>query len=146
MYKNILFPVDVSEEDSWKVGLPIAVEYAQHFGSTIHFLMVIPDIGTGIVAQYFPSNAEETLVEETNKALHDFTQAHVPAEIVHRHIIAKGPVYEGVIDTAEEIDADLILMEAHRPGLKDYLLGPNAAKVVRHSNRSVLVVREPMEG
>jgi nucleotide-binding universal stress UspA family protein len=26
--------------------------------------------------------------------------------------------------------------------LKDYLLGPNAAKVVRHSNRSVLVVRD----
>lgn len=33
-------------------------------------------------------------------------------------------------------------MAAHRPALKDYLLGPNAARVVRHSNCSVLVVRD----
>ena len=33
-------------------------------------------------------------------------------------------------------------MSANRPELKDYLLGPNAARVVRHSDVSVLVVRE----
>ncbi len=31
---------------------------------------------------------------------------------------------------------------SHRPELKDYLLGPNAARVVRHANCSVLVVRD----
>ena len=58
-----------------------------------------------------------------------------------QHIVAKGSVYECIIKTANEIKADLIVMSAHRPELKDYLLGPNAAKVVRHSDRSVLVVR-----
>ncbi|MGB1539516.1 MAG: universal stress protein [Rickettsiales bacterium] len=141
MYKNILVPVDVSEENSWAVSLPVALEYAKTFGSTLHFVTVIPDIGSGIVAQYFPPNSETKLVEETTEALHNFTEKHVPSHVPHRHIVAKGPVYEGIIDTAEEIDVDLILMEAHRPDLKDYLLGPNSAKVVRHSNRSVLVVR-----
>lgn len=142
MYKNILFPVDVTEDSSWKVALPVALEYARHFGSTLHFLTVIPDIGMKIVSQYFPSNVEAKMAEEVTKALHKFTENHVPKDIPLHHVIVKGAVYEGIIDTAESIDADLILMAAHRPELKDYLLGPNAAKVVRHSNKSVLVVRE----
>ena len=43
---------------------------------------------------------------------------------------------------ADETNADLIVMASHRPELKDFLLGPNAARVVRHANCSVLVVRE----
>jgi len=42
----------------------------------------------------------------------------------------------------QKIDADLIVLGANRPDLKDYLLGPNASRVVRHSARSVLVVRD----
>jgi nucleotide-binding universal stress UspA family protein len=33
-------------------------------------------------------------------------------------------------------------MGSHRPELSDYLLGPNAGKVVRHAKCSVMVVRE----
>jgi nucleotide-binding universal stress UspA family protein len=33
-------------------------------------------------------------------------------------------------------------MASHRPELSDYLLGPNAARIVRHAKQSVLVVRE----
>ena len=36
----------------------------------------------------------------------------------------------------------LIVMGSHHPELKDYLLGPNAAKVMRHADCSVMVVRE----
>jgi len=33
-------------------------------------------------------------------------------------------------------------MASHRPQLADYLLGPNAARVLRHSKVTVMVVRE----
>jgi nucleotide-binding universal stress UspA family protein len=36
----------------------------------------------------------------------------------------------------------VIVLASHRPELKDYLLGPNAARVVRHAKCSVLVVRD----
>ncbi|MFQ5760821.1 MAG: universal stress protein, partial [Acidiferrobacterales bacterium] len=42
---------------------------------------------------------------------------------------------------AEKAGCDLIVMASQRPELKDYLLGPNAARVVRHANCSVLVAR-----
>ncbi len=48
---------------------------------------------------------------------------------------------EEILRVAREIEADLILLAAHRPELKDFLLGPNAARVVRHFDGSVLVVR-----
>jgi nucleotide-binding universal stress UspA family protein len=43
---------------------------------------------------------------------------------------------------ADKLGCDAIVMAAHRPELRDYLLGPNAARVVRHANQSVLVVRD----
>ena len=56
-------------------------------------------------------------------------------------VAGHGTVYEEVLRVAGEIDADLIVMASHRPELRDYLLGPNAARVVRHAAMSVLVVR-----
>lgn len=141
MYKEILFPVDVTEESSWKLALPTMIEYANAFGSRIHVMTAVPDFGMSIVSQYFPEDAEEKILNETNEKLHKFTKTHFSDGLEIQHIVAQGPVYQCIIDTAERVNADLIVMAAHRPELKDYLLGPNAAKVVRHSKISVLVVR-----
>lgn len=59
-----------------------------------------------------------------------------------RHVVGRGTVYEEILRIAGEIGSDLIVIGSHRPELKDYLLGPNAARVVRHADCSVLVVRE----
>ena len=142
MYKDILFPVDLSEEGSWKFSLPVALEYAQAFNSRLHVMTVVSNYGMSIVQQYFPKGAIEEIVTKANTRLHDFVSEHIPSDIEVQHIIAKGAVYECIIDTAEKIKSDLIVMAAHKPDLKDFLLGPNAAKVVRHSSCSVLVVRE----
>lgn len=146
MYKDILFPVDITEEGSWDESLPVVLEYAKAFGATIHVVTVISDGSMSLVQQYFPKGSVQKLVEETNKSLHEFVQTYIPDDLKVQHIVAKGSVYECIIKTAEQIDADLIVMSAHRPELRDYLLGPNSAKVVRHSNRSVLVVRNHKKG
>lgn len=63
----------------------------------------------------------------------------VSAELVVKH----GTPYKVILDTAAELDADLIVMAAHRPSLKDYLLGPTTARVARHADCSVQIVRRP---
>ena len=65
----------------------------------------------------------------------------IPDSIRVQHIVGEGTIYKTIIETADQIGADLIIMGSHRPELQDYLLGPNAARVVRHSAKSVLVVR-----
>jgi nucleotide-binding universal stress UspA family protein len=142
MYKDILVPVDLEDESSWQSALGHAVELAKAFGARLHVLTVVPDFGMSLVAQYFPQDYEQQVVEEARQRLHAFTRDHVPTGVEVQHLVGHGRVYDEILRLSEEADCDLICMASHRPELRDYLLGPNAARVVRHSPRSVLVVRD----
>ena len=140
MYKNILVPVDLNQ-DSWQKALPAAVEYCNAFDSTLHVINVVPDFGLAVVGSYFPDDFEQKALEAARAQLHEFVRDHVPDGVKVQHIVGHGSVYNEILRVAREIKADLILLAAQRPELKDYLLGPNAARVVRHFEGSVLVVR-----
>jgi|TARA_Y100000588_G_scaffold266020_1_gene280809 nucleotide-binding universal stress UspA family protein len=141
MYKDILLPIDLGNESSWNRALPAAIEYCKAFGANLHVLTVMPDFGSPMVAQFFPDDHEGRMMQNANDVLHKFVADRVPDDINVQHVVADGTIYKTIIETAEDINADLIIMGSHRPELQDYLLGPNAARVVRHSSKSVLVVR-----
>ncbi|MDJ0949399.1 MAG: universal stress protein [Alphaproteobacteria bacterium] len=141
MYKDILLAIDLGEASSWKKALPTAVEYCKAFGSTLHLSTIVPDFGMAIVGSFFPEDFEEKALEKAKTELHAFAKKHVPDGVSVQHVVGQGTVYEEILRIAEDINCDLIVMASHRPELQDYLLGPNAARVVRHANTSVLVVR-----
>lgn len=66
---------------------------------------------------------------------------HYPHERVST-IVRIGPIYDEALTEAAEWGADLIVICSNRPTLATYLLGSNAAKIVRHATCSVLVVRK----
>jgi len=142
MYRDILLPIDLTDPSSWHKALPVALSFCRSFGARLHVVTVVPDFGMAIVGQYFPESFEKQMIEETRKALHAFVSEHVPAEVPVQHVVAHGTVYQEILRKANEIGVDLIVIGSHRPELRDYLLGPNAARVVRHAEMSVLVVRE----
>ena len=141
MYSNILLSVDLNAESSWQKALPTAVEICQVSGGSLHVLTVVPDFGMSIVDQYFPEGFEKEMGEKILESLKSFVKENVPDGVKVQHIVGEGTIYEVILKMADETNADLIVMASHRPELKDYLLGPNAARVVRHANCSVLVVR-----
>ncbi len=146
MYKIILYPIDITEQTSWESSLPVVKDFMIAFpNATLHVMTVVSSYGMSMIQQYFPKTSVDDIVKKANNDLHAFVKNNIPENIRVQHIIAKGAVYECIIKTAEQINADLIVMQAHRPEIKDYLLGPNAAKVVRHSNCSILVVRAKEE-
>ena len=51
-------------------------------------------------------------------------------------------IYAEILEVAEEAKADLVVVGSHRPAVKDYLLGTNAARIVRHARCSVLAARD----
>jgi nucleotide-binding universal stress UspA family protein len=51
-------------------------------------------------------------------------------------------IYAEILAVAEEAEADLVVVGSDRPAMKGYLLGTNAARVVRHARCSVLVARD----
>lgn len=141
MYKTILFAVDLNEKSSWAKALPTALELAGAFGAKLHVITVVPDFGMSIVGSFFPEGHEKRVLAETGTALRAFVDANVPDGGAVVCDVGHGTVYEEVLAAAGRIAADLIVLAAHRPAQKDYLLGPNAARIARHAKCSVMVVR-----
>ena len=142
MFKIILAAIDLTDESSWVKTIPTAVNLCQSTGARLYLLTVIPDFGMSIVSQHFPEDYAENAMVETRNKLGAFASEHVPDGIKRTLMVAQGTIYEEIIKAGNEVSADLVVVAAHRPSLKDYLLGPNASRVVRHYKRSVLVVRE----
>ncbi len=74
-------------------------------------------------------------------ALREFVEDHVPDDVAVSYRVAQGAVYKEILSCVKDIGADLVVMSSHRPEAADFLLGPNSARVVRHSPCSVWVVR-----
>jgi nucleotide-binding universal stress UspA family protein len=142
MYNDILVAVDLNDETSAKKTVDVAVACCRTFGARLHLLAVVPDFGMSIVSQFFPDDYAQKAVDGAAASLAAFKDATIPDDIEAHDIVANGTVYDEILATAKNIDADLIVLGANRPDLKNYLLGPNASRVVRHSSRSVLVVRD----
>jgi len=141
MFKDVLLAVDLNDSGSWIKALPVAVDFVRSSGGTLHVMTVTPDFGMSIVGQFFPKNFAHGVGEKVLGALQDFVAAHVGDDIKTQRIVGEGTVYEVILDMAEKINADMIVVSSGRADLKDFLLGPNAARIVRHAGCSVTVVR-----
>ncbi|MEP0236149.1 universal stress protein [Roseibium sp.] len=142
MYKSILVPVDLAENSSWKKSLPVAEAMARTFQAELHLVAVVPDFGKSIVGSYFPKDFEGDALKAAGEMLKAFISENVGTEVSVKGHVAHGTIYEEINKAADKLGCDLIVLASHRPELKDYLLGPNAARVVRHAAQSVLVVRD----
>ena len=123
MYNTIIVPTDFSSEELTIQSLKKA-ELLSNKGNIVllHVLESVP---------YIVTKTRDTLRKWIK-------ESGVEAEIEVRH---DGSSYHNIIESAKENEADLILIDSHKPGLADYLLGSTAGKVVRHAPCSVLVER-----
>lgn len=142
MFTSILLPVDLAAEASWKKPLALAAELAGRGGATIHAMTVVPDFGMSIVGSYFGEDFEHKALADAAERLKAWADEHVPAGVTAQTHVAHGRIYDEILRAAEKLGCDAIVLGAHRPDFGDYLLGPNAARVVRHARQSVLVVRD----
>jgi universal stress protein F len=55
--------------------------------------------------------------------------------------IISGHAGRVIVDYASTNEIDCIIVASHRPGIGDFFLGSTAARVVRHANCSVHVIR-----
>jgi len=142
MYKDILLPVDLGQKESWEKALPFAVDLARHYPARLHVMTVVPDYGFHYVAQFFPPGYEVAMLDEASLRLHDFVRAHVGDGIAVQHIVAHGSIYREIVRVADEIGADVIVMASHSPDVADFIIGPNAERVLHKYTRSVFIVRK----
>ena len=143
MTKRILCAVDINGPDGETSILDQAANLAELMGADLDVITVVPDFGASVVGAYMQDHDMQTAQDTAKNMLNDFCEKVVGAEknAKIRHLVAIGSVYAEVLKAAKLAGTDLIVIGANRPDLKDFLLGPNAARVVRHSECSVYVMR-----
>lgn len=142
MFKSILLPVDLASEDGGTRPLELAIALARQGGGVIHAVCVVPDFGMAIVGAHFGADFERKALDEADGKLKAWVAEHVPDEVRAEPHVAHGRIYDQILKAADKLGCDAIVLGAHRPDFSDYLLGPNAARVVRHARQSVMVVRD----
>jgi len=142
--KNIVALVDPEDDVSRDKVLPRAIDYARHAGARLHVLTVVPDAmyKMTVVAQIIPEDYEDRLLDDARTRLARVIGAQAAEGVQIDQSVRLGSVYRESLRFAREVDADLVVVGAHKADLGDYLLGSNASQIVRHAGCSVWVVRE----
>jgi nucleotide-binding universal stress UspA family protein len=160
MYKKVLLTLDGSELSA--LALPHAVQIASASGAEIVLMRVIDSVAH-VIAQAAPTGieagpglvtaelAQEAVAGQRIAAERDLTEAaqQLNAQGINRVSVevVEGVPGDAVVETAQRLGCDLIVMATHgRGGLGRVLLGSVADHVVRHARSAVLLVRPPEEG
>jgi nucleotide-binding universal stress UspA family protein len=139
-FKAILVPVDISEPETARPALERAVDLAYASEGSIRLVYVrsiLPVTYMEFVPPAF-DDKQQTACEQKLAAL--AAGVPLPANRVSS-VVRMGSVYNEVLKEADRLAADLVVVGSHRPTMSMYLLGSNAATIVRHAKCSVLVVR-----
>ena len=140
MFKTILVPVDVDDSETSMPALERAVALADASGGTIRLIYVRSLVPMSFM-EFVPPNFDTEQQRESEKRLAAIAAGIRLAKERVSSVVTLGGVYHDVLQEAEKIGADLIVIGSHRPTTATYLLGSNAASIVRHASCSVLVVR-----
>ncbi len=134
MYKHILIPVAPGHGNECEASIEAAKRLLAK-GGRISVLSVLEEL-PAYVESYLPQDKVDESTSEITREM----KADLGLDQVEVHV-ASGHPTNSILNWAESHDADCIIVSSHRPGLSDFLLGSTAARVVRHAQCSVVVLR-----
>lgn len=153
---NILYLTDLSKNSAYVFRY--AVQLAQKFDAKITILHVVKRIDSAMevpILVHLGEDAYHTLVKEKEqeiiaeikKRLRAFAEKERGEDSDRIDRVAAILVHEGhpvadILETANKLDVDLVVMGDHSKGVLAFL-GSTAERVLRHIRRPVLVVPIP---
>jgi nucleotide-binding universal stress UspA family protein len=144
MYKHILVPVDGSPTALQAVSQAVVI--ASAFGSAVTAIYVIdpyPFTGVGTEFAYSQAHYLSAAKAEAQEAFVAVRAQFEAAGLkVDTRMVEAHATWRGIIETADAIKADLVVMGSHgRHGLEKLVLGSVTQRVLQHATQPVLVVR-----
>ncbi|MCU4414055.1 universal stress protein [Acinetobacter sp. WU_MDCI_Axc73] len=144
-YHRILVPVDDSPLSD--AAVKHAIDVAKAFNSSVTIMSVVavdPFVGVDFY-KVAPAVTEHLFEAEKSAEAHlqKISDIFSANEIeTNTKIIREEPTAVGILNIADEVNADLIIMGSHgRSGLKKLVLGSVAQKVLAESLIPVLIVK-----
>ncbi len=141
MFTKILVAVDGSERAL--AVLTTARDLATRFNALLcpfRAVMIPPEFPPGAQLSYAESLSAHLIACASEELAALMLRA--PALQAAVPLVRVGPAWRSILDVAEEIKADLIVIGSHGYGGWDRVIGTTAARVVNHAHRNVLVVHE----
>ena len=134
MNRTILVPIDISDSELTQRVISHVEAEAKIDDAEVHFLTVIPSLpyyaslGLAYSAEL---PAMDDLKAEAKSQLEEIIKKFkLPTDRVHVHV-EEGSPKDRILELAKKIPAHMIIIASHRPDITTYLLGSNAAAVVR---------------
>jgi len=143
-YQHILVPTDGSETSMVAINEAIKLGKALNSKITVVQVMALDPI---IADLYVKTGQTNELIERTKAYLLDMLEQvkqKFAAEglTVETKLLEGFVVHDEIIQAAQELNADLIVMGSHgRTGVRKLVLGSVAQKVLGESHIPVLIVR-----
>ena len=144
MFKRILFPTDGS--DITTKAMQTALSLARLSGAEIKTLAVKEPFPYSAVSEMQPVPPQEFFDAQERVAAARVKTVTAAAEAAgvtcQGHTVEALHPWEAIIDHAQRMECDLLVMASHdRRGVSALLLGSETQKVLTHSTLPVLVVR-----
>ena len=137
-YKTILCPVDFDENSL--ASLDAAIELANHFGSSIILLYVLPMILT--YGEASPAALLKDQDADAHAKLADIEKQKLGG-VKHEAVVYTGDIIASILAAQAKYRPDLLVMATHgRRGLSRMFLGSVTEAVVRKATCPVLTVRD----
>jgi len=138
MFETILVPTDGS--DCADLALDHVVDIARHYDATVHLLHVLD-------VRDLEKAPDVEPLEEDAATLVDETESGIDADVETVTSVRTGYPDQEIRDYADQIEAGMIAMGSHgRTGVRRFVLGSIAEKVLRLSDVPVLTVTESEVG
>ena len=135
MFDHILLPIALDHNPQKSQAMQVAQALISE-GGTISVLSVVEMIPSYVDA-YLPADMQKKRMEEAKQLVQEFAAIYpnCSAEVMY------GNAANCILNFADKRDADCIVIASHKPGMADLLIGSTAARVVRHAQCNVHVVR-----
>jgi nucleotide-binding universal stress UspA family protein len=145
MFRHILIPTDGSELSQMAIdgGIDLARALSAHV-TAYACLPPYPYTPFSEVVVEPPAEYQQRAEQEARDHLHTVEDACAAAGVPCTAIVSVHPApYQGIIETAEKYQCDLIFMASHgRRGLGSLLIGSETQRVLTHTQIPVIVYRE----
>jgi nucleotide-binding universal stress UspA family protein len=136
MYRNILVPINPAHGEVGARILAVARQLVDEDGH-ITVLTVVEPL-PGYISNYVSDDALESNKQE---AVESLEQLLLESGVSGTAMLREGSPASKILEVAETIGADAIILGSHRPDFTTFLIGSTAARVVRHADCTVIVER-----
>ncbi|MFN7114211.1 MAG: universal stress protein [Alphaproteobacteria bacterium] len=145
--RNILMASDLSSRSDR--AFDRAVQVSKQFKTGLHVLHVLDRDLPRPIQEELLDNAEKTLKAQAGRVKKKVSTAAVKKTAGKKDavVVAAGTPAQTILEQSKKLKADLIVTGAHKKdSLRDLFIKSTAEKLLRFSEKPVLIVKNPVKG